>query len=67
KLNIKFNVLKTFFEKLGQVKKSRYYELLKITLDLIAKYCFISHVSKRDKAAQKSYGLILKHIHAALA
>ena len=67
KLNIKFDVLKTFFEKLGQVRKSRYYELLKITLGRIAKYCFISHVSKRDKTAQKSYGLILEHIHAALA
>ena len=45
---------------LDKLEKSRYYELLRNTFDRIAKYCFISHVSKRDKIAQKNYGIIFR-------
>ena len=60
KVNIKFIVFQEFFGKLGRLKISQLYEVMKKTKALIMKYCGISHVSQRDQKAGKSYEYIFK-------
>ena len=62
KANVKFGVFSEFFEMLGVLKKTQFYQVMKRTIDKIYKYCQKSHVSKRDREAGKSYGVLAEFL-----